>query len=154
MDFNIRNRSVLPPTIESSLRAVCELIREAGEGTHYIMCLADLPVGTSLFETAHFVIPEGRTGWKRVSAEVASMADFTEVLGWGLAVRAGALAMRTERESRIGIRGWTINRTGLQPLTGSELSGSPVLADAMCLPEDPRELVEYRNAYPILPTEV
>ncbi|WP_413804300.1 hypothetical protein [Streptomyces sp. OE57] len=145
MDFIYGNngRGPLPPTVERALRVVGELLRKAGPGFHHLACEADVPGGDPLFKCAHAYI-EGEDDDPDVGAPVKEMADFTEVLAWGLAIRSGLLLLETESDSGTRIQGWVIGGNGLTPLTRSQLLDA--FADS---PQERGEMDEFTTAFPI-----
>lgn len=133
----------MPLTVEQALYSVELLLRKAGPGFHHLACEADVPGRDPLFKCAHAYIG-GEADNPDVEAYPEEMADLTEVLAWGLAVRSGVLLLETESDSGTRIQGWTIDGNGLTPLTRSELLDA--VADS---PHEREEMDEFTTAFPI-----
>ncbi|GAA2431245.1 hypothetical protein [Streptomyces macrosporus] len=143
-----RGKDLGREALEDATELLARLLDAAGPGTHHMVCSVGGARGP-LVAVAHVERTEHDT--LRTARETAAGETvFRTVLAAGIAAeRPGGVVMRTVRDGREEVRGWSLHGGRLHPLTEAEVFSAYCTDVRTGEPVPPEPGLSYRAGFPL-----
>jgi len=135
---------------DEATKALDRILAAAGPGTHHLVCSISGETGP-LVAVAHLERPpHDDPSAARAATEEDGGLVFRTVLAAGLATRApGGVVMRTARDGREEVRGWSLSGGWLRPLTEAEVFSAYCTDARTGEPVPPEPGLTYSAGFPL-----
>ncbi|MDG9706401.1 hypothetical protein [Streptomyces sp. DH37] len=131
--------------LDDAAGILARLAAAAGPGTHHLVCSVSGETGPLVA-----VLHTGRTPHHRPGTDAAGELVFRTVLAAGLAAgRPGGVVMRTTRDGREEVRGWSLGDGRLRPLTEAEVFSAYCTDTRTGEPVPPEPGLTYSAGFPL-----